>query len=791
MRRISLIFSLLFSLQLYGQFTISGNVSNAGTPLEFANVVLSDSNGIVDSDITGLEGEFLISADRGTYELEISFLGLSTWNKIMVIKQNVKIDNIIMFENANNLEQITISARKKTIEQRSDRLIFNVSGNLSAKGGNGVDVLRLAPGLVVRDGVISMIGMGTSRVMINGRLIQLEGQDLFDFVSSFSSEDISKVEIISNPPAQYEAAGNGGLVNIIIKKGARNSWNNNVNLSLNKNLYEFYSFADNFILNKNKVQLSASINAEIGYKWENEAVAISFDDQFWNLDMNSKNRVDRISPKLLFDYDVGDKLKVGIQYLGSFATPDFVSKAITNVSGPGVDIPYDLENDRNTERKRQNQVLNFHSVYEIDSLGKQVSMDLDYFNYLNSGFESFDVRRFNAEGVFIDNDLIAENISEQKIENRSFKLDFVHPTRFVELSYGLKFSQISTFNQIENYNLISGISVYDSLLSNEFLYDERTSAAYLSAQKKVSEKFDFQLGFRLERTNAMGISKTLEQANENDYFKLFPTLFSSYVHSEASKFTFSYGRRINRPGFRDLNPFRIYLNSKVYSEGNPFLQPSFSDNFSLQHSYLGIFSTNVFVNYLSNGYGTVFSADPVSQEQATIRLNFFQNLNYGISERINYEPKKWWSTQNQIFLLRSESRFNMEVDGVVQNGFQLYASSNHNITLSPKSQIQLDMWYSSPTKSNLFEIGDTYSLSISWNHKFLANRLNLNIHLNDIFNTASYDYLASEVNGVRSVYSQNYSSRHLRATVSYSFGNKKIRVSERAFGNEEERRRSN
>ncbi len=790
MRFISILLLVFLAFQLKAQYTITGKVTNAGQDLEFANVILSDSTGIIDSDITNISGGFSLQASAGSYDLEISFIGLSTWKKAIELEQDLEIDQIIMFENSAQLDQVTISARKRVIEQKSDRLVFNISNNISAQGRNGVDILKLAPGLVVRDGSISILGKGVSRVMVNGRLMHLEGQDLLDFVSGFSAEDISKIEIIANPPAQYEAAGTGGLVNIITKSGIMNSWKNTMNFSFNKNLYEHYSFSDNFLWNKNGIQLSASINGQLGSRWEFEGLSSSFPDQTWNLNMNSRNRVDQIAPKVITEYQLNDRLSIGFQYLGSFSRPNFESLAVTEVRNTNSTFDFDLNNERSNTRYRENQSVNAHTVYQLDTLGKQVSLDLDYFNYANNTTDQFNVDRLFTDGSFLERDLRAENLSTQNIINQSVKLDFTHPTTFANFSFGLKLSQISTANEIENFNLITGTPIFDTLLSNEFRYDETTSAAYFSGSKQVSSKFDLQLGLRLERTQSIGISKTLDQENANRYIKLFPSVFASYKHSDASQFSFSYGRRINRPGFRDLNPFRIYINSQSYSEGNPFLQPSFSDNFSLDYRYLGIFSTSLFLNYLSDGFGTVFSADPETQEQATVRLNFYENLSWGLSERIGHEPMKWWSAQHQLFFLRSDSRFVEILDGRVQNGFQFYASSNHDFKLNEQQRIQVNLWYSSPTRSNIFEVGDTYNFSLSWNYQILSKRMNLNVQFNDILNSASYDFIASEVNGVRSVYRQNYSSRHLNISLRYNFGNKKVNVRDRGFGNEEERGRS-
>ncbi|WP_235294433.1 outer membrane beta-barrel family protein [Portibacter lacus] len=788
---LSIIF-MFSSFGIFAQLSISGSVYEGSTPLEFATVVLYDStSSIVDSDITNENGGFYLEAKKGTYHLEITYIGLSTYGSQIELTADMDMDAIYMITSSLELDQVNIVAKKRLIEQKPDRLIFNVAGNIASKGGNAMDIMKIAPGLIVSTDGISMIGRSNARILLNGRLLQLDGEALVEFISGLSAEDIEKLEIITNPPAQYEAAGSGGLINIVLKKGRSNSWKNGINVSYNQSLYDFYTFSDQFNLNRNKVRLSASVSTDLGHRWEREGIAVQFPGQEWDMEMNSKNSVSRFTGKLLFDYDVNEKWTTGVQYFGSIGNPGFNSLAITSVGGDDVEESYHLVNNSTRAINLQNQSFNFHNKWALDSAGRTIVLDLDLFEYKNSFTQNTDVDLESDSNQFIEKNLFVENNADQIIRNQSLKLDFVQPLSLLGLSYGLKYSRIKSINGILSYNLMSGEPVLDQLLSNEFDYTEHTSAIYVSGSKTFSPKFSAIIGLRLESTNTTGVSETLGQENTNQYYKLFPSFFTSYVATEASKFSFNYGRRINRPGFRDLNPFRIYINDQSYSEGNPFLQPSFSDNFDFNHTYNGVFNSNIFFNYLTDGFGTVFSADPITQEQATIRRNYFTNYNLGIGERISLEPTNWWSTQNQIYLIQSSSKFDDTVDGVEQNGIQFYFSTSNSISMGKNSKAQVDFWYRPAYRSNIFEVGETYSLDLSYSRSFLDSKWNLSISANDILDSASYDYLASVVNGVKTVYSQNYSSRNLRVTLSYNFGNKKINVGQRDGGNEEEKRRSN
>ena len=143
-------------------------------------------------------------------------------------------------------------------------MVFNVEKSIASTGGNGLDVLRITPGIQLQNNTLSILGKGATQVMINGRLSPLAGDELISFLSGFSANDIVKVEVITNPPAKYDAAGNGGLINIILKKGVENSWKNATTISYNQNKYNFTTLTNNFFYNKNKVSFSGSLNATKG-----------------------------------------------------------------------------------------------------------------------------------------------------------------------------------------------------------------------------------------------------------------------------------------------------------------------------------------------------------------------------------------------------------------------------------------------------------------------------------------------------------------------------------------------
>lgn len=210
---------------------------------------------------------------------------------------------------------------------------------------------------------------------------------------------------------------------------------------------------------------------------------------------------------------------------------------------------------------------------------------MDYFTYGSKFDKNFVAKSYLPDGTYQNTNQSARNNSNQNIDNFSLKADFEHPMKAFDFSYGGKVSFVKSNSDVFYYNTISGSEVLDANQSNVFEYKENNQAVYINGNKKFNDKFSFQLGLRLENTQTNGYSETLHQEVKNDYLKLFPSLYLDYQLNENHGFNFTYGKRINRPGFGLMNPFRSYINSNSYSEGNPFLRPSFSNNFDFTYSF--------------------------------------------------------------------------------------------------------------------------------------------------------------------------------------------------------------
>lgn len=785
------LFSLL-PLCLSAQVQLKGNVKNNQEPIGWANVVLLTSEGKpVTGDLTKEDGSFALQVKTGNYQLKITFVGYEALTKELLIDKDTDLGTLQLKQQGNNLNEVVVVAKKKLIEYKADRLIFNVENSVMANGGNATNAIAASPGILIQNGNISLLGKGSARVMINGRLLELTGQDLINYLSAISASDIKSIEVINNPPAKYEASGDGGLVNIILKKGAINAWKNTTNLAYSQSKYGFLTLNNSFFYNKDKVKFSLNAGGRTGSLKTREDLNTYYPTGVWELKSEGKENQDNASAGVALDYDLSHKTTIGLQYVGNFNNPDRTDLTKIRINDTKQQLSSMLINNADNDLNNKSHTYNAHLISTLDTLNRKLAIDVDYFTYGAKIDNNFVTNTFLPNGEFLNTNQSARNISNQRIRNFGLKVDMEHPLKFMNLSYGGRLSFVNSKADVKYYNTISGSPAFDPNRSNEFDYQERTQAIYVSGVKQLNTKLSLQLGLRLENTQTEGYAATLDQKNTNNYLKLFPTAYLSYQQNEKHHFIFNYGRRINRPSFANLNPFRSYLNSTSYSEGNPFLRPSFNDNFEFTHVYKGNLRTNVFFNVTTDGFGVIFTSDANTNTQVISRENYYKEYYYGVGESYLFKVGAWWQSQNMVYLLGSSTNFTNNINAAPKNGMQLYLTTNNTFALGKSTKVQADFFFSSKVKRGLYEVGDIYGLNIGLRQELLKNKVQVALLANDVFNTAYLKNYASVVNGIKQVYSQNNSSRFFRLSLTYNFGNAKINVKSRDFGNEEERKRTN
>ncbi len=701
-------------------------------------------------------------------------------------KKNDSVGKLIEKE----IQEVEIKARKKLVERKIDRLVFNVQNSTSATGGDAMDALRVTPGVKVINDKISIIGKSGVSVLIDDKIMHLAGDDLANFLKTIPSDQIKSIEVITTPPAKYDAQGNGGLINIVLKKTKKNSWNATIRSSYKQATYATGNLGADFSFQKDKITLFSSINTGDGTRKNIDNSSIYYPEERWENKSPRKIENKFLSTRLGLDYDLTNKLSMGFQYLGSFSEMNINENNTASYIYDSRDYlkSYIISKAKSNEKPNLNQ-FNFHTIYKLDSLGKKISFDVDYFSLKDKNTRNYNGNSWDKNDI-PQSYFAAINNNNQDITNYSGKIDAELPLEWAKLSFGGKISQSRTHNNVVFYDNSSGTPIIDEKQTNEFDFTENTQALYFSANKKLGEKWEANVGLRAENTQTKGYSRNLDQENKNTYFQLFPTAYLAYTPNDNHSFNMTYSRRINRPNYNQLNPFRIYDNPYSYVEGNPFLKPSYTSNFEFIYTFDNL-ESKIYYSYEKDGFEQLGILDNDTKITRYFVLNFLKTYNIGLTENISFNPVKFWTTTNSFDINYTKSTSDTPITVGSLNGWNTYLSTDNEFSLNSKKTLSFNVgyWISLPGVNGVDKVGTNQSLYAGLKFLMLDKNLQLSIIANDILKTQKPVY-TSYSNGIKTMYRNYYDTQFFTLSLSYKFGNQKLKVSKHNFGNQEEKNRT-
>ncbi len=699
-----------------------------------------------------------------------------------------KIDSL---EKVYNLEGVIVTAHKRIFTQKPDRLIFNVENSIVSNGGNALAALKITPGIKVQNEQITMIGKNEMTVMVDERPVKLSGESLINFLRGISSTTIKSIEVISTPPAKYKAQGNSGLVNIILKKAKVGTWS-----LILRNTYQQATYGDNksgadFNLRKKKLSISSNISTASGKDRYAMDQFTYYPVETWHLSAPLKRSYNFMNVNFGVDYDASRTLTIGMNYLGHKTNNPFRQyKFNTEIMDANNNMSSYMETFNDKIHKGYTHVLNVHGIVRLDSLGKKIKIDLDYLRNTNK-----DSTSDYGASYFPDREQIAgsyyANISRNKSEvsNYAAKVDVELPLWWINFNFGGQLDFTTNSNDYTFYDNLSVSQIVDNSQSNYFKYKENIAALYLSASKSLSKRLSMQFGIRVEQSYTEGRSLTIDQANKHHYLNAFPSAYVLYKLSDIKSLSLSYSRRINRPYFYDMNPFKTYTSQYDYSVGNTSLKPSYSDNLDLMLSS-GIFVHKVWYSHVSDDYAIYPTIDPTTKIIKRSPSNFINYYSVGMSESYTFNKWWWWNSYNNVtFYYINKRAILSEAPPMIDRISGNFMTQNDFLLNKKKTWIlNFGFYYELPYISSYSKVASNYYFYMGVRTNLLENRLSLSLNVNDIFKT----YRMCETmtsNDVRYKYDNRFDTRYLQFSVSYKIGNSSIRGRRHATANENIRRR--
>lgn len=794
LRNILLLFAFLFPLFLFSQNKITGQILDSeNNPVEFATINLQTKDSILlKTEFSDENGKFDIEEKQGNYLLDISYLGNPLFTQEIKLNNNIDL-GIIKVENSITLQEIIISKEKKLIEKKIDRLVFNVENSVAATGGDVLDILKITPRIKVQNDQISMIGKSGMAVMIDDRMTYLSGSDLANYLRTLKSDEIKSIEVITNPPAKYSAEGNSGIINIVTKKLRQDVWNTTIRSVYQQATYATGLGGAGFNFKKNKIILSSNVNYINGSNAPFESNTIDYPNITWKEQNKRRDFSKSFSARLGLDYKISDKISTGFIYNYSDNTPEIRDNVISTLLNPETNNIDSLivTNARNEGRRISNN-FNYHFIYDIDTIGRKLSFDFDFFDFKLNSKRIFQTNNFYNDFTLINNSYnSADNKGIQKISNYSFNLDMEHPFDWANLNYGGRLSYINTDNSFEYYDLTSGVPIFDTSQSNQFKYEENTQAVYFSAQKEITEKWEAKIGLRLENTQLKGNSVTLNQENETNYTKLFPTAYLSFIPNDNHSFSLNYNKRINRPNYNLLNPFRWINSPYSYSEGNPYLQPSFSDNVEFEYIFKDNYISTLYFSHTNDGFEQTAILDAETNIQQITPLNFLINNTLGLNQTVILKPYNWLNINffGDVYYSSTDSKIPVTLNYL--KGWNGFFSISNDLILNKEKTFMLNLSYNYTTKGvdNLDYNTSHNQLNASLRALFLEKKLVISLYANDIFSSNRPTYITYS-NSIKNSFRNYYDGRFFRLSVTYSFG-KQFNRENRETKNSEEFNRTN
>jgi outer membrane receptor protein involved in Fe transport len=790
---------LLLCSSSFAQIKLSGNVSSS-TSVAFAGVAIENpAIGFKSAMQTDTNGYYSFAGLKpGQYALTISYTGYDKYTTNINLLHDTVLNIQLQFANK-QLKEVVIMGARQMISKSADKVTFNVSSSVTATGTDVLDAISKIPGVKVSGNEISVVGKGMVRVMVDNRLIQLSGEDLLRFVKSMAANQVSKIELITNPSARYEADGNAGLINIVTKQTKKQGYNGNLQLA-GKQLFHGklppYNNGSNFwelvgsgniSYNKNRWSVFGSFN--VGADRELEG---------FRTDVHYPNKTSLQSDTGLYtyhnfeinagvDYKLSDKTTVGLSYLGGrlvYDGSDHVYNPYYNLAGAADST---LKTYATYHPIALTNSFNLHSVTKLDTAGTDLIFNADYFNYYRTDLSNFESNSFDNIGAVIpQNRTRYFDTNKQVIDVYTFKADLELPTPFAKFAIGSKLSFIKNYSNAFYYDKDDSDNLtYNTNLSNEFRYTENTQSVYATGNKTMG-KWQLQAGVRAELTQTKGYSYNLNQSTPNNYFKLFPSLLVNYKANDNNSFALTVGRRINRPSFWNLNPFKSIMTAYSYQEGNPYLQPEFNTNIEVSHTYKSIFTTAVFLSITNNGFGPVTIARTDTNFVRTIPLNFINTRRFGLTESVALTPFTWWESNQQFNVYHTSATSQLPYINSIK-GWGAYVATNNNFFLNKAKTFAAaaNFWCQFPEVDHIGRSNTYYKLDVGIKGSVASKKLDIALMLNDALRSSASS-VRSVVNNLPTQFTNFQLWRYVQLSVAYKFGNTSTKTESRDKGNAEE-----
>lgn len=765
--------------------TVSGKVVDSRTslPVEYANIVIfSTDTSLVNGSVTTGEGVFMISdVPFGNYLLKASFIGYEDlWIDSLELNhrsRNVVFERIMLKPSAQILGQAQVTAQRSVLEMQIDRKIFNVDQSIVSQGQTATEVLETVPSIEVdMDGNVSLRGSGNVTILIDGRPSALMGSDVATALKQIPASMIESVEIITNPSAKYDPEGMSGIINIKLKKDRRGGLNGvvsagygtwekyNASLNLNYRTQKYNIFANYSFNKRDYFRTGTTLTTN---KQNPDSLFYADQEMF----MKGYHRSHMIRGGAEWFINKSNTFSGFITYnINSRGSDDTVNtiyrdvnrkiSSITDRISTGTDEGqgYNVVMTWQKQFNKQGQELLVDANYSLnDGTDKSLYLDTVYlYDYFPATLGRYDRK------TALSNNKVA-----------SLQIDYTHPiTALSKLESGARvgYRFLDDDQDAESLKDVSQGWVPDTNRINNFIYNELIAAAYITWSGRV-KKLSYKGGLRFEQTYTTGELVTYSDTFNNQYPALFPSVHFSYKQDKNTEYQLSYSRRISRPRSRMLNPFADYNDPMNVRQGNPYLDPEYTNSVELGFSRFfknSSIISSVFYRQVNDQIERFKIIDSEGITIMTLR-NLSKGIQYGYELVGTYNPYRWWTVTANFNMNQRILDADKIQEGLRNSGLMWSVKMMSTMNLKTGTSVQLSGNYSSPRILTLGISAPRYGMDLGVRQTLLKNRVSLSLRVSDVFYTSNW-IMSLDGNGFSQEIERYFDSRVAFLTFTYQFG---------------------
>ena len=753
---LSIITFLVLSIvgtQSKAQGSISGTVlkpDKQKADAAIVNLLRAKDSVLVKAVITDSIGQFeFLITKPGTYIISVGFQGAAKYYTkpigLVNADQSISLDQIqLNAKTATTLDEVTVTSKLPFVEKKIDRTVINPDALIANAGTNALEVLEKSPGIQVDiNGNISLRGKQGVMVFIDDKPTYLSSADLANYLRSLPSSSLATIEIMTNPPAKYDAAGNAGIINIKLKRTKTKGVNGGFNASYGQGVYARSNNSFNLNYRVNKVNFFTNLSYNINNSFQDLYIERAYfkpNTNTLNTTFNQNSFIKReatgFTGKIGFDYYINKKSTIGLVLNGFSNETNNTTTNNAQVADGNAQLQSLVKAYSPSERDFNNQSVNVNYTYKLNEKGKEIAANADYVGYNGVTNQYLLNSIYTANNIFVSSTNLVSNLPSN-IDIWAAKLDYLNPLKNGgRFEFGVKSSLVNTNNVANFYDEINGQQKPNYDFSNNFTYRENINAAYVNYNFN-HKKFSFQTGLRFENTNIQGTQLgnpiRKDSSFSRTYNNLFPTIFILYRldSSGVHQLGLSVGRRINRPDYQSMNPFTYPLDRFTLYSGNPYLQPTFSQSAELSHTFKGRFTTAFEFAYVAD-----VISETIQQENGIFYSrpgNLGQQYAYSLSFNGAFNPAKWWVLQLYTEITMNDFRSNIYGQQLNNKGTYWFLGPTNQFTINKKWSAELSGTYTTSVVTGQFITIPVWTMRMGFSKKILKEMGSLKFTLNDIF----------------------------------------------------------